>query len=197
MPFLNSEIYTFVLLPVLIFVARVCDVALGTIRIIFVSRGQKYLAPLVGFVEILIWLMAIGNIMQNLGNVYCYLAYAAGFAAGNFVGIYIEEKLAMGMFLIRIITKRDATDLIAGFNSQGYGATAIPAQGSTGQVYVIYSVIKRSDLNHFVEIIKEFNPKAFYSIEDIRFVSEGVFPFRKSGFHRNVGGLFKRFRKGK
>jgi uncharacterized protein YebE (UPF0316 family) len=196
-PFFNSQGFTFVLLPLLIFVARVCDVTLGTIRIIFVSRGQKILAPLVGFVEILIWLTAIGKIMQNLGNVYCYLAYAAGFAAGNFVGIYIEEKLAMGVFLIRIITKKQAAQLIAGLNSEGYGATSIAAEGSTGQVAVVYSVIKRGDVDRVVEIIKQFNPKAFYSIEDVRFVSRGVFPLRSTLPEKHFLGLFRRFRKGK
>jgi uncharacterized protein YebE (UPF0316 family) len=195
--FFDSEAFTFVLLPALIFIARICDVTLGTIRIIFVSRGQKILAPLVGFVEILIWLTAIGKIMQNLGNVYCYLAYAAGFAAGNFVGIYIEEKLAMGVFLIRIITKKQASQLIAGLNSEGYGATSIAAEGSTGQVAVVYSVIKRGDVDRVVEIIKRFNPKAFYSIEDVRFVSRGVFPLRSTLPEKHFLGLFRRFRKGK
>jgi uncharacterized protein YebE (UPF0316 family) len=195
--FLDSEAFTFVVLPLLIFTARVCDVTLGTIRIIFVSRGQKILAPLIGFVEILIWLTAIGRIMQNLGNVYCYLAYAAGFAAGNFVGICIEEKLAMGVFLIRIITKKEAARLIAALNSEGYGATSIAAQGSTGQVAVVYSVIKRADLQHVVEIIKQFNPKAFYSIEDVRFVSQGVFPLRSTLPEKHFFSLFRRFRKGK
>jgi uncharacterized protein YebE (UPF0316 family) len=195
--FLDSEAFTFVVLPLLIFTARVCDVTLGTIRIIFVSRGQKILAPLIGFVEILIWLTAIGKIMQNLGNVYCYLAYAAGFAAGNFVGICIEEKLAMGVFLIRIITKKEAARLIAALNSEGYGATSIAAQGSTGQVAVVYSVIKRADLQHVVEIIKQFNPKAFYSIEDVRFVSQGVFPLRSTLPEKHFFSLFRRFRKGK
>ena len=94
--FWHSEAFTFVLLPVLIFLARVLDVSFGTIRIIFISRGQKLLAPLIGFFEILIWLVAIGKVMQNLGNVYCHIAYAGGFAAGNFTGMWIEEKLAMG-----------------------------------------------------------------------------------------------------
>jgi len=195
--FFNSQAFTFVLLPVLIFIARICDVTLGTIRIIFVSRGQKILAPLVGFVEILIWLVAIGKIMQNMGNVYCYLAYAAGFAAGNFIGIYIEEKLAMGVLLIRIITKQQATELIAGLNSEGYGATSIAAQGSTGRVSIVYSVINRGDLEHVVEIIKQFNPKAFYSIEDVRFVSQGVFPLRVTLPEKHFFSLFRRFRKGK
>ena len=107
-----SEIYAWILLPLLIFFARVCDVSLGTIRIIFVSKGIKYLAPIVGFFEILIWLLALGQIMQNLNNVFYYIFYAGGFATGNYVGILLEEKLSIGTVGIRIITKREAEKLI-------------------------------------------------------------------------------------
>ncbi|UCF00504.1 MAG: DUF2179 domain-containing protein [Planctomycetota bacterium] len=197
--FFSSETFTFVILPILIFVARICDVTIGTIRIIFVSRGQKYLAPLVGFFEILIWLVAIGKVMQNLNNVFCYVAYAGGFAAGNFIGIYIEEKIAMGTLVIQIITRKDASELIKNLKLKGYGTTSIPAEGSTGRVHIIYTVIKRSSLTEVVEIIKRFNPKAFYSIEDVKFVKEGIFPLRKPYYHKGAlqfGRLF-RVRKGK
>ncbi|UCC22469.1 MAG: DUF2179 domain-containing protein [Planctomycetota bacterium] len=194
MEIFGSDAFTYIVLPALIFLARVCDVTIGTIRIIFVSRGHKFLAPLVGFFEILIWLVAIGKIFENLDNVTCYIAYAGGFAAGNFVGIYIEERLAMGTLVIRVITRKGASELITGLRSAGYGATSIAAQGGSGTVSVIYSVIKRSDLDDVVAIIKKFNPKAFYSIEDVRFVSEGVFPLNKSGPRRNVFGLAKLFR---
>jgi len=199
MSFFGSEIFTFVMLPVLIFLARIFDVTFGTIRIIFISRGQKYLAPLIGFFEILIWLVAIGKVMQNLNNVFCYLAYAGGFAAGNFIGICIEEKLAMGTSIIQIITRQDASELTNELRTSGFGVTAIPAEGSTGRVHIIYTVIKRSDLEDVVKIIKQFNPKAFYSIEDVRFVSKAAFPLRGHLRKKDTNGLGKifRIRKGK
>jgi uncharacterized protein YebE (UPF0316 family) len=85
----NFGLYTWIVLPLLIFLARVVDVSMGTIRVIFVSRGLKYLAPVVGFFEVLIWLLAIGQIMKNLSSPLCYVAYAGGFAAGNYIGIVI------------------------------------------------------------------------------------------------------------
>ena len=97
-----------IIIPLLIFVARIFDVTLGTIRIILVSRGVKIPAALLGFFEVLIWLIAIGRVMQNLNNVSNYIAYAGGFAMGNFVGIYIENKLAMGLLSIRVVTAKDA-----------------------------------------------------------------------------------------
>lgn len=197
MGFVNSEIFTFVLLPLLIFLARICDVTIGTIRIIFVSRGAKILAPLLGFFEVLIWLIAIGKVMQNLDNWLCYVAYAGGFGAGNFVGIHIEERIAIGTLIIRIITRKDAFELINALNTVGYGVTSIPAHGKSGEVHVVYTIIKRSDLEDVTGIIKKFNPKAFYSIEDVRFVKEGIFPVRKPGYRRNAMSLPKIFRKGK
>lgn len=172
----NAEVFSWVILPLLIFLARICDVTIGTIRIIFVSRGQKVFASLLGFCEVLIWLVAIGQIMKNLNNVACYIAYAGGFAMGNYIGIALEGKLAMGVVLVRIITRQDGNELIACLREAGYGVTSIDAKGAIGPVHVIYTVIKRTSLGEVVEIIHRFNPKAFYSVEDIRTVREGVFP---------------------
>jgi uncharacterized protein YebE (UPF0316 family) len=197
MSFFHSETFTFILLPVLIFLARVFDVSFGTIRIIFISRGRKFLAPAIGFFEILIWLVAIGKVMQNLDNVFCYIAYAGGFAAGNFMGICIEEKLAMGTLMVQIVTKQDASALIDSLKSSGYGVTAVPAHGTTGQVHIVYSIIKRSALKDVVAIVKRFNPMAFYSIEDVKFASQAIFPLGKSWRDIRLLGLLRLFRKGK
>jgi len=197
MSFLQSEAFTFILLPVLIFLARVLDVSFGTIRVIFILRGRKYLAPVIGFFEILIWLVAIGKVMQNLNNVFCYIAYAGGFSAGNFMGMWIEEKLAMGTLIVQIITRQDASALMESLKSSGFGVTAVPAQGTTGQVHIIYSVIKRSALKDVVAVIKRFNPMAFYSIEDVKFASQPIFPLGKSWLDIRLLGLLRLFRKGK
>jgi len=194
---LNSAIYTWFILPLLIFLARILDVSLGTIRLIFISKGVKYLAPLIGFFEILIWLLAIGQIMKNLSNVACYIAYGGGFALGTFLGIFIEEKLSIGMILVRIITQRDATELISFLQLKGYGVTRVNAEGAYGDVMILFSIIRRTDLKEVVDVITKLDPKAFYSIEDVRFVSEGIFPLKKSGYSGIYLRLFRRIRKGK
>lgn len=177
---INSDLFTWVVLPLLIFLARICDVTIGTIRIIFVSKEQKIWASLFGFFEVLIWLVVIGQVMQNLDNVFCYIAYAAGFACGNYIGITIEGKLAMGLLIVRVFTTNGETKLIDSLRASGFGVTNIPAQGGSGPVNVVYTIIKRSCLQQVVGIIKHFNPKAFYSIEEVRSVNAGVFPV-KSG----------------
>ena len=110
--FFDTSFFTYFLLPFLIFVSRILDVTIGTIRIVMVAKGQKFWAPLLGFFEVFIWLLAISRIFENLDNWACYFAYAAGFAAGNYIGLIIEERLAMGIVKIQIITRRSAIELI-------------------------------------------------------------------------------------
>src|SRR4051794_5677161 len=110
-------------MPLLIFLAEVCVVTLGTVRIISVSRGRKLLAPLLGFFEVAIWLFAIGQVMKNLGDLGCNLAFAGGFTLGNFLGILLEGRLALGTLLVRIITPRDTARLAEGLRAAGYGVT--------------------------------------------------------------------------
>jgi uncharacterized protein YebE (UPF0316 family) len=194
----SHDAVVWVIIPLLIFSARILDVSLGTIRIIFVSRGLKYLAPMVGFFEVIIWLIAIRVIIENLNNIVCYLAYGSGFAMGTFVGLYIEKKLAIGSSLIQIITQKDATDLIFHLRCQGFGVTSMYAEGIDGKVNVIYLIIKRQDYEKVTEIIREFNPKAFYTLEHVQFVSEGIFPHKKTNrFWKPLLGPFQFWRKGK
>ena len=91
-----------------IFVAEMCVVTLCTVRTIFVARGMKFLAPLLGFFEVSIWLFAIGQIMQNLSNLGCYLGFAGGFTAGNYLGVLVEQRLGLGTLVVRIITPRES-----------------------------------------------------------------------------------------
>ena len=194
---MQIDFYAWVLLPILIFFARVCDVSLGTIRIIFISKGIRYLAPIVGFFEILIWLLAISQIIQNLTNGYYYIFYAGGFSCGTFIGIYIDEKLSIGTVAIRIITRKDATQLIKALQMKHFGLTVVDAESSKGKVKIIFSVIKRQHIKEFIGFLRKYNPNSFYSIEDIRFASESLIPpsdsIRKNVFY---SGFLSR-RKGK
>jgi len=195
--FLNSDLFSYGLLPLLIFLARICDVSIGTLRIIFVSKGKKNIAPILGFFEVLIWIVAISKIMQNLDNYINYIAYAAGFATGNLVGMIIEEKLAMGIQVIRIFTHSDGPELVKSLNSSGYGATSVEAHGAIEKIHLIYTIVHRNELEKVLEIIDRFNPKAFYTIEDIRAVNEGIFHPKKHGNVFPFANIMREWRKGK
>lgn len=179
--FIQSPLFTLVVVPLLIFLARILDVSVGTLRIIFVSKGLKYLASILGFVESLVWVLAISQVIQNLNDWVTYIAFALGFAAGNLVGIMIEERIAMGNLIIRIITRREADELVNFLWDSGYGVTSVDAQGESGPVKLIFTVAKRKKLPEIIAIIKRFNPNAFYTIEDVRFVKETYFPPVRTG----------------
>lgn len=193
----NSELYTWLVLPLLIFFARVIDVSIGTIRVIFVSRGLKYLAPIVGFFEIIVWLLAIGQIMKNLSSPLCYIAYAGGFAAGNYIGISIAERLSLGVALIRVVTQKDATPLVERLKAENFGVTSIDGHGTMGQVKVIFTIVQRRQVSEVIALIKQFNPHAFYSIEEVGFVERGTFPISRNWRDSRLLRWVKPFRKGK
>lgn len=169
---IDPSIAEWVIIPALIFLARICDVTLGTLRIVFISKGNKVIAPLLGFIEVLIWLLAITQVMENLGNVASYLAWAGGFATGNFLGLRIEQKLALGQAVVRVITVEPADDLIEQLKGQGYRLTCVDARGTRGKVNLLFMIVKRKKLEEVIDIIRNYNPQAFYSIEDVRSVSE-------------------------
>ena len=141
------------------------------IRSFHTMHGNKKLAPFLGFFESFIWLVAISQIIQNIDNMFSYVAFAGGFAAGTYVGIIIEEKLALGNVLIRIITKISAEELIEYLKQKNIQFTNVPAEGRYGPVNVLFTVIKRQKLSETIKAIKHYNPKAFYSIEDVRSVN--------------------------
>ncbi len=175
MDFYQSDLFSYLILPLLIFIARISDVTIGTIRIVMVAKGQKRIAPLLGFFEVLIWLIAISKIIQNLDNWICYIAYGGGFATGNYIGMIIEEKLAVGIVQLQIITRAGAQQLIEKLKTDGYGITHQEAHGATEEVSIIYSIIKRTDIPHVISIIRNYNPNAFYSIADVKFVNKGLY----------------------
>ncbi len=172
----NPTITTYLIIPLLIIIARMMDVSIGTIRLIFVARGMKLLAPLLGFFEVLIWLIAVGQILQNMTSWVNYIAYATGFALGNYMGMVIESKLALGKVILRVITKSEADDLLLALKDTNFGVTRVDAEGKYGPVQLMFMVLHRNDLPNVIGLIKEHNPHAFYSIEDIRYVNEGIFP---------------------
>jgi uncharacterized protein YebE (UPF0316 family) len=192
----DSPTFTWVILPLLIFFARILDVSIGTMRLIFVSKGYKIYAPLLGFFEVVIWLIAIGQIMQHLDNFLCYLAYGLGFATGNYLGIYLEEKMSLGTVLIRVVPKVDTTNLINQLRENSFGASLVDIEGMTGKLKMIFTIVKRKDLQEVLGIIQEHNPQAFVTIEDVKTAKEGYFRFSRKKVS-NPLALFNDIRKGK
>ena len=164
------------ILVCVIFAAEVCVVTIGTLRIIFVSRGNTLLAPTLGFFEVTTWLFAISQTMQNLDRPACFLAFALGFTLGNFLGILIEKKLALGTLKVHVITHRESDSLLQDLRGAEFGATRIAGQGATGPVDVIMTVVRRKQLGRVLAIIRDFDPDAFFAVDELQITSAGIFP---------------------
>ncbi len=175
--------FAFVLLPLLIFFARICDVSINTIRIIYMLGGRRYTATLLGFFEAFIWLLVIREIFQHLDNWLCYVAYPAGFASGIFVGMIIEERIAYGKVIVRIITRKDIIPLLQYLNAQNFRHTKVDAEGPDGHETLVFTVLQRERLDDLLNKLKEILPTAFYTIEKVKAADEtGALPEERGGF---------------
>jgi uncharacterized protein YebE (UPF0316 family) len=162
-------------LPILVFFARILDVTLGTLRIIFIGKGKRLLAPLLGFVEVFIWIVVVSQLVRNVSNLIGYLAYATGFAVGTYVGMLIENRLAIGTLIVQAFVTDETETLVRSLIEAGYGVTLFDAHGTNGPVKVIYTVIKRKELVDVARLMQTIRPNVFYTVEEVRIASQGVF----------------------
>lgn len=169
---ISETLFSYILLPLLIFFARIFDVSINTVRIIYVLGGRKLTSTLLGFFESFVWLMAIRQIFEHLDNWMCYVAYPAGFAAGIFVGMIIEEKIAYGKVIVRIITRKDIEDLLQYLNKQYFRYTYVKAEGPDGHENLVFTVLQREKLEELLLILKEILPTAFYTVEKVNRAAE-------------------------
>jgi uncharacterized protein YebE (UPF0316 family) len=180
------------MLPLLIFAAEVTVVTCGTLRIIFVSRGNRLLAPFLGFIEVTVWLFAISQVMQNVSDGFCFLAFAAGFTTGIFLGIFSEKTLAMGLAQVSIVMATDRQGLIDELRARDFGVTCVRGQGSQGPVDVVFTVIKRRQLTQVLPLLDAAG--AFYTVDEVTCVSQGIFPSAMAPTSSGMKNLLRRFK---
>lgn len=173
----SEPLFSFVVLPLLIFLARICDVSINTIRIIYMLGGRRYTSTLLGFFESFIWLMAIRQIFQHLDNWICYVAYPAGFASGIFVGMIIEERIAYGKVIVRIITRKEVAPLLQYLSRQSFRYTKVEADGPDGRENLVFTVLERERLDDLLNTLRDMIPTAFYTVERVKAAAEsGALP---------------------
>lgn len=158
-------------LPVFIFFARILDVSIGTLRIMFVSKGLRGKATLLGFIEVLLWIIVVAQVFQNLDNWFNYIGYAGGFAAGTYIGMYIEEKMKVGVQVFRIIVTKEMSTLPEKLKEAGFRVTVVDGEGKFGPVKVLLTIAKRKRWQELSDIVNRHAPNAFYSVEDVKHVS--------------------------
>lgn len=163
-----------------IFAAKIAHVSLGTIRIIYLTRGKSITAAIVGFFEVIIYLIALTMVLSNIDQWSNILVYGLGFATGNIVGSYIEEKIAVGYVHIQVITVQDCGTLEEQLREQGYGVTSMPCYGKEGAHRTLQVLLKRRELPAFLKKMHKFDPNAFISIFDTRKIMGGYFTGMKA-----------------
>ena len=158
------ELELFVL-PALIFGARIVDTTIGTVRIVLLVAGSRWLAALLGFIEVAIWLAATGGVVANLDQPLLIAAYAAGFAAGVLIGVWLEERIALGYRLIHVVNNDPKIDIAARLRERGYRVTRIEGHGMQGPVEVAMLLVRRRELRRVLRTIRWLAPRAFVTVE--------------------------------
>lgn len=156
-----------------IFFLRVSDMTLDTLRMLFVMRGRKGIAWTLGFFQAGIFVVAITSVLKNLDNPLNIVGYAAGFATGNVAGMWIEERLAVGHLRLNIICPTRGTAVATALREASFGVTEIPARGRDGVVSLLSVSVFRKDMARAEEVVREADPEAFMTAEDVRPMRRG------------------------
>ncbi len=156
-----------------VFALRLLDVPLSTVRMLYMVRGQRGTAALLAFFESLIWLFAITRVFAHISSPAQYLGWAAGFATGTALGMTVEGWLAPGQVILRVITRKDASELIAKLRGMGYGVTSFDGEGREGKISLIFVVTQRRLLKKLLKTIRDLNPQAFITVEHTQRASGG------------------------
>lgn len=159
--------------PLVIFALRIVDVSLATTRMLLIVRGQRLLVPLIGFLEVLIWLIAVGNTIEYLTSPLHVIGYAGGFAAGNVVGLWVEEKLALGLATIRIISAHGGVEMADALRQRGFGVTEFAGQGREGPVEVVFTAVRRHQVAGVLDVVGVWDSNAFVTVEEPRAIHRG------------------------
>ena len=167
------DFYGLVILPLLIFSARIVDQSFGILRIIFATKGLKLPVLFFAFFESFVWLLAVRQILVRIDHIFYFFVFAAGFACGNAFGIFLEEKISIGFVIVRVVFQKDSETSIKMLKNKGYRLTIVDAVGMEGPVKMIFSTIKRKQVKDFLETLNADNPTAFYTVEDVKEVREG------------------------
>ncbi|HEX5520900.1 MAG TPA: DUF2179 domain-containing protein [Longimicrobiaceae bacterium] len=159
--------------PILIFLLRIVDVSLATLRMLMVMRGRKLIAPIIGVFEVLIWIIAVGSAIKHLDSVWHLAGYALGFGTGTLVGLWIEEKMAIGMATVQIISQHGGVELAEALREHGFGVTEFAGHGKEGHVEVLYAAMRRRELPVVFEQVRIWDPNAFVTVGEPRSIHRG------------------------
>jgi len=157
-----------------IFMLRITDVSLGTLRMIMITRGKRLLATTLGFVEATIWVVAVSQVLTNLDTLWNVVSYSSGYAAGTLLGMWLEEKLALGVVEVGVVSIEKGPEIVQKIRDAGYGATKLQAKGRSGPVTLIVVVVERKHLAKIIGLVSAIDPLCSITVDDQRHVIRGT-----------------------
>ena len=164
-----------VLAGVFVFLMRLGDMSLDTLRLLFMMRGRKLLAALIGAIQATVFILAVSAVLSGPLNFWTVLGYALGFSSGVVVGMFAEERLAIGYAMLRVYSTLCGQQIAAALRAAGYAATEIMARGKEGKITVVNCVIARRDVSSVRAIIDGVDAAAFVTIDEARPLQHGYF----------------------
>lgn len=159
--------------PLLIFCLRIVDVSLATLRMLLAVRGMKMIAPVIGFFEVMIWVLAVGTVIRHLDSPLHLFGYAGGFATGTLLGLMLEERMAFGMASLRVVSRYGGVELAEALRERGFGVTEFSGQGREGKVEVLDAVLRRRDLPQALREVDLWDPEAFVTVQEPKAIRRG------------------------
>lgn len=162
-----------VLLALVVFVLRVVNNAMGTVRVVLITRQRRLLASGLGFIESLIFAVTITSVVTDLSNILNLVAYCGGFSVGSYLGMYIEDRFIKSYVTVNIIAQNHGHEIAVALRDAGYGVTESTGEGLQGPVVMLHSVVVHRDLPRLLAIVREKNPDAFVSMEQLRAIQRG------------------------
>lgn len=158
---------------VLIFSARILDVSISVVRTLMMVRGRKFIAAAMGTLEVFVYILILTRIMSQLDNVGNLIAYSLGFGSGQIVGIFIEQKMALGSLTVQVITKENENELVEVLRKEGFGVTVIQGYGKDGIKHILNIALKRNRLSRLTHLLEEIDKGAFVTVLDTRHIQGG------------------------
>lgn len=177
----------------LIFGLRIVDVSCDTMRVIFAIRGKRGIAAVLGFVQALVWIFAVGNAVKHLDSMLHVLGYSAGYAMGTYVGVTLEQMIAYGVATVRIVSMHAGVEIAEALREHGHGVTEFAGFGRDGSVEILNSVVQRAHIDDVLRVVMQHDKDAFVTVEEPKVLRGGMI----AATDWRLAGPFTRWMKGR
>ncbi len=175
----NGDNMATLFLCIEIFLARIIDVSLGTIRTVIVVKGKNFIGSFLGFIEVTVWFLVVDQALSNANNnIFIVISYSLGFAVGTYIGGIISKKFIKSKLEVQVITSCNIDDMIKAIRDNGYAVSIFKLEEKQNK-YMLFMEVNSNKFNNLKRIIKMYDKKAFIVVNETMFVQNGYFGLNK------------------